>query len=198
LEEPTATLGRSPSHEADLAALIQRMGSGDSSALNELFDLTSRLSFGLALRVLGNSAAAEEVVLETYTRAWKQAPLYHRSLGTPLMWLASLARTCAIDRLHLAAEDLSPEEPRDSEPSALATGGAAATVCVQEQIAAREALESMDSEQKRIIELAYFSGSSYSEIASKLGLAPETVKAKARLGLLRLQEKLRLRVEQGS
>ena len=93
------------SRDQEWVALIKRVADGDQSALTTLYDSTSRLVFGLILRVLGDRATAEEVLLDVFTQVWRQAALYDRSRGAPLAWLLTIARSRAIDRLQSGKHD---------------------------------------------------------------------------------------------
>src|SRR5437867_3765045 len=72
-----------PSGQPDWSRMLQRAATGDHAALAELYDATSHLVFGLALRILGDREAAEDTVVEVYTQAWKDAPTYDPQRGTP-------------------------------------------------------------------------------------------------------------------
>jgi RNA polymerase sigma-70 factor, ECF subfamily len=78
--------------------LIARTAQGDHAALALLYDRTSPWVYGMAMKILGDCGAAEEVTLEVYTQIWRQASLYDAQRGTPAGWLTTLARTRAIDR----------------------------------------------------------------------------------------------------
>ena len=81
------------------AALIGRVAEGDQDALTTLYDETNRFVYGLLLRILGNTATAEEVLLDVYVQLWRQAARYDRQRGNPRAWLVTMARSRAIDRM---------------------------------------------------------------------------------------------------
>ena len=85
--------------DQDWASLIKRVADGDQSALTLLYDSTSRLVFGLVVRVVTDRATAEEVLLDVYTQVWRQASTYDSKRGAPLAWMMTIARTRGIDRL---------------------------------------------------------------------------------------------------
>ena len=72
------------------ASLIHDIAGGDQQALGTLYDATSSIVYGLALRILGNTANAEEVTLDVYTQVWRQAAKYDAARGTPSAWLIIL------------------------------------------------------------------------------------------------------------
>ena len=95
--------------EASRETLVRRMAAGDQSAMAELYDQTSPRVFGLALRIVGDHAAAADVVLEVYAQAWKQAPSFDPSRGSPSAWLLNLARSRAIDLRRARRRDQASE-----------------------------------------------------------------------------------------
>ncbi len=86
-------------NEEDEAALIKRIAAGDSAALLALYDRTNRIVYSVALRILGDPAAAEEVVLDVYTDVWKNASRFDAGQTVGLTWLTTIAATKAVDRI---------------------------------------------------------------------------------------------------
>lgn len=183
----------------DWAALIKRVADGDQSALTSLYDSTSRLVFGLILRVVGDRATAEEVVLDVYTQVWRQAATYDRKRGAPLAWIMTIARTRGIDRLRSSRHDLKSKEPLDSigEARSATASPEENTVLSERRTLVRSALDLLSAEQREVIELAYYSGLSHSEIALKLNQPLGTVKTRTRLGMMKLRDTLRPMLEAG-
>jgi RNA polymerase sigma-70 factor (ECF subfamily) len=178
--------------ENRFAALIARTVNGEEDALAALYDATAALVHGLALRILGDRGAAEEVTADVYLQVWRQAVRYDATRGTPLAWLLMLGRSRAIDRLRAragrgreveslrAAEALPSGAPGPDEDAALA----------QRRGIVAAALARLSPEQRTPIALAYYAGRSHSEIAAVLGLPLGTVKTRIRLGMTRLREAL--------
>ena len=183
----------------DWAALIKRVAEGDQSALTALYDSTSRLVFGLILRVVGDRATAEEVVLDVYTQVWRQAATYDTKRGAPLAWIMTIARTRAIDRLRSSRHDLQSKEPLDAigEARSASASPEENTVLSERRTLVRSALDLLSAEQREVIELAYYSGLSHSEIALKLNQPLGTVKTRTRLGMMKLRDTLRPMLEAG-
>ena len=176
--------------EPNWAALFQHVAAGDQLALAELYDATSPLVFGLALRILHDRASAEDAV-EVYAQVWTQAKTYDPQRGTPLSWLLTLTRSRAIDLLRAR------NRAQAAEPLEAASNVQSATPDLEEtRVAAerhrfiRRALESLSDDQRQAIELAYFSGLSHTEIAAKLGQPLGTVKTRIRIGMMRLRRLL--------
>jgi RNA polymerase sigma-70 factor, ECF subfamily len=168
------------------------VAAGDQLALADLYDATSRAVYGLLLRILADPGAAEEVLLDVYTQAWRQARSYSAERGSPLAWLTTIARSRAIDRLRRGRHERGRSEPLEA-----VAGLAAAGATAEEDVTARErgalvraALAALPPEQREVIELAYYGGLSHSEIAAERGLPLGTVKTRTRLGLSRLRETL--------
>ena len=178
--------------DQDLVSLVERVATGDQSALAALYDATNRFIYSLILRVLGDMGSAEEVLIDVYTQLWRQAASYDANRGAPLAWMATIARSRAIDRLRSGWQDQHRKESLE------VLGDAPANVPSPEESAAaserqrfvREALNLLTPEQRRVIELAYYSGLSHSEIAEKLNQPLGTVKTRTRLGMMKLREAL--------
>ena len=171
---------------------IHRLAVGDPEVLAKLYDESSPLIYGLALRILGDPSEAEEVTLDVYTQVWGSAQNYDSSRGTAAAWLVTLARSRAIDRLRSRASRARSEEPLDKDfeiPSAEENPEGIA-ILEQERRRVREALATLPPEQRQAIELAYFSGLSQTELATRLGQPLGTVKTRIRLGMIKLREQL--------
>ena len=163
-------------------------------ALSELYDRYSNLVFSVALRVVTESALAEEITLDVFARVWERATLYHEeraSLGT---WLAALARNKGIDalrRLHARPEqwlsELDGDEPSIAEREA---GPEEQTEREIERSHIRRAMAALPPEQRQVLELAYFYGLTHREIGEKLGLPLGTVKTRLRLAMQKLRVSL--------
>ena len=178
--------------DQDLVSLVERVATGDQSALAALYDATNRFIYSLVLRVLGDMSSAEEVLIDVYTQLWRQAANYDANRGAPLAWMATIARSRAIDRLRSSWQDQHRKESLDvlGDAPANAASPEETTAASERQRFVREALNLLTPEQRRVIELAYYSGLSHSEIAEKLKQPLGTVKTRARLGMMKLREAL--------
>lgn len=179
--------------EEDWASLIERMAGGDEYALQTFYDQTSRLVYGLLLRILSETGPAEEVLLDVYMQVWRQAERYDRARGKPLAWVVTIARSRAIDRLRSARQEQMRRESLDATEYAanLTAGFEDPTVAPERQRVVKAALEALPAEQREVIEMAYYLGLSHSEIAARLGQPLGTVKTRTRLGMMKLREQLR-------
>src|SRR5262249_51171034 len=98
-ESPVDPLRQLRAREAALAALVARIAEGDQRALTALYDETSALVYSLALRILHDQQAAEDVTIDVYEQVYRQVSRYDATRGTPSTWLLTLTRSRAIDRL---------------------------------------------------------------------------------------------------
>lgn len=196
MPSPNDSTGRAAPIDAaptqDWVAQIAQIAAGDQTALAQFYELTNRLAFGLILRILGDRSTAEEVLLDVYTQVWRQAGNYRRERGTPLAWLTTIARTRALDRLRAGRQEMQRKESLDAvaEVCSFAANPEESAVSHEHQRLVREALVALTFEQRQVLELAYFSGMSHSEIAAHLGQPLGTVKTRTRLGMLKLKEML--------
>jgi RNA polymerase sigma-70 factor (ECF subfamily) len=186
-------MAQAPSmHEQEWAGLLARIAVGDQSALAELYDASSAKVFGLAMKILGDHAAAEETTLDVYTQVWRRASTYEAERGTPGSWLMTLAKHRAIDRFRSSYLERGRQVPleqaaelpgHEATPEQYSAG-------LERQRLVQQALASLSVEQRQAIALAYYWGMSQSEIAEQLKLPLGTVKTRMRLGMIKLREVL--------
>ena len=175
------------------ARLVERMAKGDQEALAALYDRFSGPLYGTALRVLRDPAEAQDVVHDTFVTLWEKAATFEGSRGSAFAWAVTLVRNRAIDRVRMRrrrAELLSQSVPADlgyAEAPASASGDESAALDDEAQ-AVRAAVATLPLEQKRALELAFFSGLTQEEIARKLSEPLGTVKARIRRGLIKLRD----------
>ncbi len=179
-------------HVDALSLLIERVVDGDEQALASLYDGTATAVQGLALRILGDRQHAEEVALDVYLQAWRQAATFDRTRGTPIAWLLTMARSRAIDRLRSRTSRPSGSAPLEAAQaeSSDAEGPDEEAAFGQRRRIVIGALSRLSHDERATIELAYFRGLSHSEIATELDMPLGTVKTRIRLGMLRLKKVL--------
>jgi RNA polymerase sigma-70 factor (ECF subfamily) len=182
----------SRARDRELIGLVEQIAQGEQAALGTLYDSTNRLIYGLILRVLGEASAAEEVLLDVYTQVWRQAASYDTQRGSPLAWLTTIARSRAIDRLRSGWQTQQRQESLDvvTDRETVAASPEEMTVMSERQRIVRQAMSVLSPEQREVIELAYYSGLSHSEIAAKLNQPLGTVKTRTRLGMMKLRDAL--------
>src|SRR5712692_9195504 len=172
--------------------LVHRLLQKDVSAFEQLYDRHSRIVYGLLLRILQQAGTAEEVVQDVFLQLWRNAAQYDESRGPFVPWLLTLARNRALDTLRLKSERQRRREDQTEELPCMA-----ASPDYEKQIDAkrhgdkvRALMASLNPQQKKAIEMAYFEGLSHSEIAAELREPLGTVKSWIRNGLLRLKVEL--------
>lgn len=176
-----------PDIAADVA-LIARIVARDEGAVGELYDRHNRLLFGLILRILRDRSEAEEVLQEVFFQVWNRAETYNAGLGLPAGWLVRIARNRAIDRLRANAVRLRALDAAPA-PEETATPEASAALSEQQRLVAR-ALARLPTDQRTLIEQAYFLGLTQSELSERLRIPLGTVKTRIRSGMLALREHL--------
>ena len=169
--------------------LISLVGDGDAEAFATLYDRHSRAAYSLAYRMMGERQAAEDLLQDAFLKVWRGAASYRTERASARPWMLSIVHNRGIDQLRsLASRRRTQEKLEASAPRFQASNafGEAWRNSQREQV--REALGSLPKEQLKILELAYFSGYTHTEIADQLGLPLGTVKGRMRLGLKKLRD----------
>lgn len=166
--------------------LMTRISRGDTVAFGELYDRTSSHLFGLLISMVRERADAEDILQEAFMQVWRQADRYDPERATPLGWLVTIARSRAIDyfrRRGVAAQSELPESSVDPEMLRVLEQS-------ESSARARQALGRLPIEQRTAIELAFFAGLTYEQVAVSQGLPVGTAKTRIRAGLQRLRDLL--------
>lgn len=171
----------------DLAHALKR---GDPDALEELYDRTSKRAFGLAYRILQDSAGAEDVVQEVFLTVWRQANRLDPARGRITSYLLTLVHHKAVDALRSARRGarettLETVQLRSSEHDV-----ADNVVRSIGRDAVREALTSLPDDQRVPVEMAFFQGLTHVEISQRLAVPLGTVKSRLRLAMDKLRHAL--------
>jgi RNA polymerase sigma-70 factor, ECF subfamily len=174
--------------ESPLDSLMTRVARGDADAFSELYDQTSSMVYGLALRVVRSEAMAEEVTQEVYLQVWRQASGFDQQRGSVKSWMATMAHRRAVDvvRGSQSARDRELKVPADRPVADVAE----IAILGDERDRVRAALSSLTDLQFQVIEMAYFGGLTYLEVAERLDTPLATVKTRIRDGLIRLRSAL--------
>lgn len=171
--------------------LAERIRSGDREALGELYDRDAGIALALAIRVLGDRQLAEDVVHDAFVTVWQKIGGYTPDRGAVRSWLLAIVRNRAIDRLRAARPSIDPSEA--DELSLLRTGPNLVSDAVEERLAretVRRAIASLPYEQRHAIELAYFGGLTYREVAARTGVPVGTANGRLRMALAKLRDAL--------
>jgi RNA polymerase sigma-70 factor (ECF subfamily) len=175
-------------------ALIQRVGRGDQAAFSDLYDIVAPLVHGVVLKVVRDPSQTEEVVQEVFVELWRVAPRFDQTKGSVNSWVATIAHRRAVDRVRseqaarnrLERQSTRVERPHDE----VAESVVAVDETQFERRRVRRALDRLTSMQREAVELAYFGGHTYREVAVLLGVPEGTVKTRIRDGMIRLRDEL--------
>jgi RNA polymerase sigma-70 factor (ECF subfamily) len=181
----------------DDTALVDAMTRGDAAAMSPLYDRYAAGLLGLALRITRERADAEEVVVDTFAQAWRDAANFQPGRGSVASWLATIARSRALDLMRSRARRVRLGDAAASEAEVEPAGmGSSFPSPVADVLAdersrhVQQALGNLPESQRTALELAYFQGLSQTEIADQLQEPLGTVKTRMRLGLRKLRELL--------
>ncbi|MCC6555262.1 MAG: sigma-70 family RNA polymerase sigma factor [Polyangiaceae bacterium] len=170
------------------ARAIQRLCDGDDGAVAELYDRYGPVAYGLALKIVRDEPEAEDVVHDAFVAVVERAAQYRPERGSVAAWLVTTVRNLALDRTRrrsrraqITEEELR-HEPADGPPDPELVAWAA-----RERAAVRAALAQLSPAQRATLEIAFFEGLSYPEIAEREGVPLGTVKSRAARALAALR-----------
>lgn len=173
------------------AALLAAVARGDQDAFAVLYDRFAGVVYGVVRRTLRDPAQSEEVAQEVLVELWRTANRYDPSRGGVSTWILTLAHRRAVDRVR------SEQSRRNRTERLAATDHHRDHDEVAEQVAlhleheqVRAALDTLTPLQREAVELAYYRGYTYREVAEQLGAPLGTIKTRMRDGLIRLRDAL--------
>lgn len=172
---------------------LRRIGTGDRSAFGSFYDQYSGLLFSIAVKVLNDAKEAEDVLQEVFVQIWNKSQAYDPLLGKPASWAVTLTRNKAIDRIRASQRRSRLLEQATVEANVSPADSPSANEKLHGKENAemiRSVLAALPPDQRRAIELAFFSGLTQDEIAKNLQEPLGTIKARIRRGMLKLREKL--------
>ncbi len=165
-------------------SLVGGIRSGDEGAMATLYDRYSSLVYAVALRVLGDTGAAEDVLQEVFMQLWRNPAAFDSGRGNMGAWLGVITRNRAIDGLRKRHPETDIADVVVSVEPDMA--GAAERARAMEKV--RGVLVGMPETQRSALEMAYFEGLTHTEIAAKTGEPLGTIKTRIRAGLLALRK----------
>lgn len=168
-------------NEIDVA-LVGAMARGDRTAIARLYDRHAPGMLALAQRIVGDRREAEDLLHDVLLEAWRGAGAFDPGRGTVRAWLLMRVRSRALDRRRAAA--VARAEPLE-EATARATSDHEGDRADHARV--RRALAALPTEQRAVLELAYFEGLSSSEIAARLGTPIGTVKSRVAAAMAKLR-----------
>jgi RNA polymerase sigma-70 factor, ECF subfamily len=171
--------------------LVLDVARGDRTAFGTFYDRFAPLVFSLAMRLVQERSAAEDLLQEVFLQIWREAGNYSPERGTPEAWIITITRSRAIDKLRSIRRReksfVPMEAPTGKEYEGKVESGAAAS---DTKMMVNSALTRLPESQRNILELAYFDGLTQSEIAERIKEPLGTVKTRIRTALARLRELL--------
>jgi RNA polymerase sigma-70 factor (ECF subfamily) len=177
--------------------LLASVAAGDARAFSRLYDRFSTLVFSLAVKILRDAAAAEDLAQEVFVQIWERAACYDPRLGRPVTWVVTLTRNRAIDQLRATQRGQRLMDAAAQEQAVAEQWGAETpeeVVSKETGRLVRAALKQLPPEQRHSIELAFFGGLTQTEIAGDLRLPLGTVKARIRRGMMHMRDELKSRL----
>jgi RNA polymerase sigma factor (sigma-70 family) len=171
--------------------LVARVASGRQEAIAVLFDRHQGSMYGLALRITGDDATAQDAVQDAFVSVWRNASRFDAERASARSWMLAITHHRAIDAVRRRRPLTAlPDEPW-SVPPALVMPDVWGEVAARLDAATmRRALERLSVVQREVLELAYFGGLTQQDIAARTGTPLGTVKSRARLGLMALRTEL--------
>ena len=180
--------------------LMQRVAGNDADAFEIVFERHADAAFALAYRITGRRSSAEDVAQEAFLAIWRSGGRYDPARGSVRTWALGIVHNRAVDALRREGTHLrrraSDEGITETLEAPERTDAQAIDNATSELI--RGALGELPTEQRRVIELAYFGGFTHVEIASVLDTPVGTVKGRMRLGLEKLRDQVREREAVGT
>jgi RNA polymerase sigma-70 factor (ECF subfamily) len=170
--------------EPNDGALIAAIRSGNQDAMSQLYARYSSVVYAVALRVLGDTGAAEDVLQEVFMQLWRSPGAFDSGRGNLAPWLAVIARNRAVDVLRKRRPQTELSENIVSVETDLASEADRGRA--MEKV--RGVLKEMPAAQRSALEMAYFEGYSHSEISEKTGEPLGTIKTRIRNGLMLLRK----------
>ncbi len=171
----------------DLGALLAQVARGDHLAYELVYDRLAGPVYGVARKVLRDSAQSEEVAQEVMLDVWRSAARYDPARGSAVAWVMTIAHRRAVDRVR--AENASTAREQKIMPGPVLDDDVAQVVeMALDRQRVRRCMDSLTTLQAEAIKLAYYGGYTYPEVAELLGVALGTVKTRIRDGLIRMRD----------
>ena len=170
--------------------LLVGAGRGDREAFTALYDIIAPNIYGLACRVIRDRQLAEDVAQEALVEVWRHAPRFDPTKGTASSWVATIAHRRAIDRVR-SEQARHNREDRVSSAERTASSGDEVSAGVLREAAQQtviNGLECLTDTQREVIQLAFYDGRTYAEVADLLGIPVGTAKTRIRDGLIKLRD----------
>lgn len=184
--------------EPDETQLLLQTAAGNRRSFQQLHQRYAPALLATAFRILNNRPDAEDVLQEAFVQIWERAGTFDPKRGKPLTWAMTLTRNKAIDRLRRIQRRRRLHDDIEHEPlfsdSVVRRDSSDDAAAHDAQQIVRSAVIELSDEQRRAIELAFFSGLTQQEIAERLHEPLGTVKARIRRGMMKLRQAIEPRL----
>lgn len=173
----------------DDVELMSAIARGDEAAFGELYDRMARLVYGVVRKVVRDPSQSQEVTQEIFVEAWRTATRFEAHRGSPRTWILTMAHRRAIDRVRSEQASRDRTERIGHRERMRAFDEVAEQVETRfEHQQVRTALDQLTDLQREAVELAFYGGYTYREVAELLDTPLGTVKTRMRDGLIRLRD----------
>jgi RNA polymerase sigma-70 factor, ECF subfamily len=179
-----------PPMMSDDQALLESIVQRDAQALEALYGRYKGMTYALAQRILNDWQSSEEAVQDAFVAIWRRASTYRPEAGNVRTWILAITRNAAIDRLRREKGARTNLPLLESVAADNSTAKAMSIIADRDVMA--KALAELPSDQRHAIELAYFGGYSYPEIATALDVPVGTIKSRIRLALEKMRTAIRV------
>ena len=174
--------------QSDLRDLLVRVAARDEAAFRTLYRQTGAKLYGIIFRILQRKDAAAEVLQEAYVRIWEKAADFDVARGSPLAWMATIARNRALDEVRRVRPASLEDLPEGFEPAAEQIDPLAARDRSEQLAALIACLERLEDEKRAIVMLAYYQGASREALAKRFGRPVPTIKTWLHRSLAQLRD----------
>jgi RNA polymerase sigma-70 factor, ECF subfamily len=166
------------------SVLVSAIRSGDQAAMAEIYDRYSNVVYSVALRVVGDTGAAEDILQEVFMQLWRNPQAFDANRGSLPAWLAVISRNRAIDFLRKRRPEAEMEEIVVNVEPEIVRGAEWSLLFGK----IRGVLAGMPDSQRMALEMSFFEGLTHGEIAQKTGEPLGTIKTRIRAGLTALRK----------
>jgi RNA polymerase sigma-70 factor, ECF subfamily len=172
----------------DLSNLLSRIATRDAAAFAALYKQTNAKLYGVVARILTRGDAAADALQEVYVRIWEKAGEFDPLKGSPLAWMATIARNRALDEVRRVRPVSLEDQPEGFEPAAEEIEPLAARERSEGLTALVDCLKALDEEKRAIVLLAYYRGLSREALAKRFGRPVPTIKTWLHRSLAQLRD----------
>ncbi|MCR8559117.1 sigma-70 family RNA polymerase sigma factor [Mucilaginibacter sp. BJC16-A38] len=167
--------------------LVLALRNREKIAIEALYDMYSSSLYGVISRIITDTAAAEDVLQETFVKIWHSFSSYSTEKGRLFTWMVNIARNLAIDKLR-SKDFKNQNKNQELENNVTFIDEQRNTVYKPELLGIKELVETLKPEQKSILDLVYFKGYTHVEAADELGVPLGTIKTRLRMAILQLRK----------